>query len=103
MESGLTVRAGSSPKHTPPRQITLDRCRSSRWSVIAGASLGEKGISPVAVPSTFLAIAELFKGVAELLSPIDERGRALLKLLVLGAIVSLIGYSGAFPGYWILI
>ena len=103
MESGLIIRAGSPPKHTPPRQIVLDRCRSSCWSVIKGASLGEKDISPVAVPSAFLVILEPFKGAAELPSPADGRGRALLKLLVLGTIVSLVGYFIAFLSDRILI
>ena len=101
MESGLTVKVRFPPRHTPPWRITLDRYRSSRWSINKGAFLGEKDISPVAVLSTFLTIAELFRGAAELPSPADPRGRALLKLLVLGAMVSLVGYSVAFPGGWI--
>ena len=103
MESGLTIKAKSLPRHTPPRRITLERCRNSRWSVIKGASLGEKDISPVAVPNTFLAIVELSRGPAELPSPAGPRGRALSKLLVLSTIVSLVGYSITFPGGWILI
>ena len=51
-------------------------------------SSGEKGISPVAVLNTFLTIVKLFKGAAELPSPANTRGRALLKLLVLSAMVS---------------
>ena len=93
MESGLTVRAGSPPRYTPPRRIVLDRYRSSYWSVSEGVSLGKKGISSVAVPSTFLTIAELFKGAAEFFLPVHMRGRALLKLLVLGTMVFLVGYS----------
>ena len=103
MESGLTVRAGSPPRHTPPRRITLKRYRNSRWSVTKGASLGKKNISPVAVPNTFSAIAELSGGAAEFPSPAGPRGRALLKLLVLGAMVSLVGYFITFLGGWILI
>ena len=57
----------------------------------------------MAVPSTFLAIAELFKGAAEFPLPADPRGRALLKFLVLGAIISLLGYFITFLGGWILI
>ena len=103
MESGLTVRAGSPPRYTPPRRITLERYRSSRWSITKKAFLGEKDIFPVAVPSTFLAIVELLGGAAEFPSPAGPRGRALLKFLVLGAMVSLVGYSVAFPGGWMLI
>ena len=43
----------------------------------------------MAVPNAFLAIIELFKGAAEFLLPVDGRGRALLKLLVLSAIIFL--------------
>ena len=57
----------------------------------------------MAVPSTFLAITELFRYAAEFSSPADGQGQALLKLLVLSAIVSLVGYSITFPGDWILI
>ena len=103
MELGLTVRAGSPPRYTPPRRITLEHCRSSRWSVTEGVSLGEKDISPVAVLSTFLAIVELSGGAAEFPSPADPQGRALLKFLVLGTMVSLVGYSITFPCGWILI
>ena len=103
MESGLTVKAGSPPRHTPPRRIALDRYRSSYWSISEGAFLSEKDISLVAVLNTFLAIVKLFRGAAEFPSPADTRGRALLKLLVLGAMVSLVGYSIAFPGGWISI
>ena len=53
--------------------------------------------------NTFLVITKLFKGAAEFPSPAGPRGQALLKLLVLGAMVSLVGYSVAFPGVWILI
>ena len=52
----------------------------------------------MAVPSTFLAIVELFGGTAEFPSPAGPRGRALLKFLVLGAMVSLVGYFITFPG-----
>ena len=103
MELGLTVKAGSPPRYTPPRRIALERYRSSRWSITEGAFLGEKDISPVAVPSTFSAIVELSGGAAELPLPAGPRGRALLKLLVLGAMLSLVGYLVAFPGGWILI
>ena len=88
------VKAGSPPRYTPPRRITLERCRSCRWSVTEEVSLGEKDISPVAVPSTFLAIAELSGGTAEFPLPAGPRGRALLKLLVLGAMVFL--FRGIF-------
>ena len=98
MESGLTVKAGSPPRHTFPRRIALERYRSSRWSVTKGASLGKKDISPVAVPNTFLAIVELSGGTAEFPLPAGPRGRALLKFLVLSAMVFLVGYSVAFPG-----
>ena len=57
----------------------------------------------MAVLSTFLVIAELSGGAAEFPIPAGPRGRALLKLLVLGTMVSLVGYSVAFPGGWILI
>ena len=57
----------------------------------------------MAVLSTFLVIAELCKYAAEFPLPADERGQALLKFLVLGAIVSLVGYFIAFLGDWILI
>ena len=57
----------------------------------------------MAVPSTFLAIAKLSKGAAEFPLPADPRVRALLKLLVLGTMVSLVGYFVAFLGGWILI
>ena len=98
MESGLTIKAGSPPRYTPPRRIALAYYRSSRWSITEGAFLGEKDISPVAVPSTFLAIVELLGGAAEFPLPAGPQGRALLKFLVLGAIVSLVGYSIAFLG-----
>ena len=81
----------------------LKRYRSSRWSITKGASLGEKDISPVAVPSTFLTIVELSGGAAEFPSPAGPRGRVLLKFLVLGAMVFLVGYSVTFLGGWILI
>ena len=103
MESGLIIRAGSPHRYTPPRRITLDRYRNSRWSVNEGAFLGKKDTSPVAVPSTFLAIAELFRCAAELPLPADGRGRALLKFLVLGTIVFFVRYSITFLGDWILI
>ena len=103
MESGLTIKARSPPRYTPPWRITLERYRSSHWSITKGASLGEKDISLVAVLSTFLTIAELSGGAAELPSPAGPRGRALLKLLVLGAMVFLVGYFIAFPGGWMLI
>ena len=57
----------------------------------------------MAVPNTFLAIVELSGGAAELPLPAGPRGRALLKLLVLGAIIFLVGYLITFPGDWILI
>ena len=98
MESGLIIRAKFPPRHTPPWRIALDRCQNSCWSVIKGASLGEKDISLVAVLNTFLAIAELFKDVAEFLSPADGQGRALLKLPVLGTIISFVEYFITFPG-----
>ena len=50
------------------------------------------------MPSTFLTIVELSGGAAELPSPAGPRGQALLKLLVLNAMVSLVGYSITFPG-----
>ena len=96
MESGSTIKAGSPPRYTLPRRITLEHCRSSYWSITKGVFLGEKDISPVAVFNTFLAIVELSGGAAEFPSPAGPRGRALLKLLVLGAMVSLVGYSVAF-------
>ena len=55
----------------------------------------------MAVFSTFLAIAELSGGAAEFPSPAGPRGRALLKFLVLGAMVSFVGYFIAFLGGWI--
>ena len=63
-----------------------------------GAFSGKKDISPVAIPSIFLAIAKLFKYTTEFPSPADKRGWALSKLLVLGTIISLVGYSITFPG-----
>ena len=57
----------------------------------------------MAVLSTFSAIVELSGGAAEFPSPIGPRGRVLLKFLVLGAMVFLVGYSVTFPGGWILI
>ena len=69
-------------------------------SVTEGVSLGEKDIFPVAVPSTFLIIVELLGGAAEFPLPADPRGRALLKLLVLGAMVFLVGYSITFLSDW---
>ena len=103
MESGLMVKAGSPPRHTPLRRIVLERYRNSRWSITKRASLGEKDISPVVVPSIFLIIVELSGGAAEFSSPAGPRGRALLKFLVLSTMVSLVGYSITFPGGWILI
>ena len=103
MELGLIIKAGSLPRHTFPRRITLKRCQSSRWSVTKGVFLGEKDIFPVAVPSTFLAIVELSGGAAEFPLPAGPRGRALLKFLVLGVMVFLVGYSVAFLGGWMLI
>ena len=103
MELGLTVKAGFPPRYTPPRRITLEYYRNSRWNITKRASLSEKDISPVAVPSTFLTIVELLGGAAEFPSPAGPWGRALLKFLVLGAMVSLVGYSITFPGGWILI
>ena len=103
MESGLTVKAGSPPRYTPPRRIILKRYRSSHWSITKGAFLSEKDIFPVAVPNTFLTIVELSGGAAEFPSPAGPRGRALLKLLVLGTMLFLVGYSVTFPGGWILI
>ena len=81
----------------------LDYCQSSCWSVIKRVFFGEKGIFPVAVFSTFSAIAELFKGAAEFSLPADTRGRALLKFLVLGAMVFFVGYFITFLGDWISI
>ena len=94
------VKAGFPSRHTPARRIVLDYYRNSRESVSVGYSLGEKVISPVAVPGTFLVIViKLFKCTTEFPSPAVKRGRALLKLLVLGAMVSFsLGYSSAFPG-----
>ena len=103
MESGLTIKTGFPPRHTPPRRIMLEHYRSSRWSITKGASLGEKDISPVAVLSTFLTIVELSGGAAEFPSPAGPRGRALLKLLVLSTMVSFVGYSVTFLSGWILI
>ena len=103
MESGLTVKAGSPPRYTPPRQIVLKHYQSSRKSITKGASLSEKNISPVAVPSTFSAIMELSGDTAEFPLPADPRGWALLKFLVLGTMVFLVGYSITFPGGWLLI
>ena len=54
----------------------------------------------MAVPSTFLAIAELFRGAAEFPLPAGPRGRVLLKFLVLGAMVFLVGYFVAFLSGW---
>ena len=103
MESGLIVKAGSSPRYTPSRQIVLEYCQSSRWSITKGVSLGKKDISPVVMPNTFLTIMELLGGTAEFPLPAGPRGRALLKLLVLGTIVSLVGYFVTFLSGWILI
>ena len=83
--------------------MALERCRSSRLSITKGVFLGEKDIFSVAVFSTFLAIAELFGGAAEFPLPAGPRGWALLKFLVLGTMVSLVGYFIAFLGGWILI
>ena len=57
----------------------------------------------MAVLSTFLAIVELFGGAAEFFLPAGPRGRALLKFLVLGAMVFLVGYFVIFPSGWMLI
>ena len=57
----------------------------------------------MAVLNTFLAIVELSGGAAEFFLPAGPRGRALLKLLVLGAMVFLAGYFITFLGGWILI
>ena len=57
----------------------------------------------MAVFNTFLAIVELLGGAAEFPLPVGPRGRALLKFLVLGAMVSLVGYFIAFLGGWMLI
>ena len=57
----------------------------------------------MAVPSTFLVIVELLGGAAEFPLPAGPRGRALLKFLVLGAMIFLVGYFIAFPGGWMLI
>ena len=103
MELRLTIKAGFPLKHTPPRRITLEHYQNSHWSITKKASSGEKNISPVAVPSIFSAIVKLLRGAAEFPLPAGPRGRALLKLLVLGAMVSLVGYSITFPGGWILI
>ena len=103
MELGLTIRAGSPPRYTPPRRITLKRCRSSCWSITKRAFLSEKDIFPMAVPNTFSTIVELLGGAAEFPLPAGPRGRALLKFLILGTMVSLVGYSVTFPGGWILI
>ena len=46
---------------------------------------------------------ELSGGAAEFPLPAGPRGWALLKLLVLGAMVSFMGYFITFPGGWILI
>ena len=97
MESGLTIRARSPPRYTPPWRIILDRYQNSHWSINKGALLSEKNISSVAVLNTFLTIAKLFRGTAEFPSPANPRGRALLKFLVLSAMVPLIGYSITFP------
>ena len=50
------------------------------------------------MPNTFLTIVELSGGTAEFFLPAGPRGRVLLKLLVLSAMVSLVGYSTTFPG-----
>ena len=71
--------------------------RSSHWSVTEGAFLGEKDISPVVVLNTFSAIVELLGGAVEFPLPAGPRGRALLKFLVLGTMLSLVGYSVYFP------
>ena len=97
------VKTGSPPRYTLPRRIILKYYQNSRWNITKGISLGEKDISPVVVPNTFLAIVELSGGAAEFPSPAGPRGRALLKLLVLGAIIFLVGYFITFPGGWILI
>ena len=52
----------------------------------------------MAVPSTFSMIVELSGGAAEFPSPTNPRGRALLKFLVLGTMVPLVGYSVTFLG-----
>ena len=57
----------------------------------------------MAVPNTFLAIMELLGGAAEFPLFAGPRGRVLLKLLVLGTIVFLVGYFITFLGGWILI
>ena len=57
----------------------------------------------MAVLSTFLTIVELLGGAVEFFLPVGSRRRALLKFLVLGAMVFLVGYSVAFLGGWILI
>ena len=57
----------------------------------------------MAVPSTFLAIVELLGGAVEFPLPAGPRGWALLKFLVLSAMVFFVGYSVAFLGGWILI
>ena len=53
------------------------------------------------VLSTFLAIVELLGGAVEFPSPTGPRGWVLLKLLVLGVIFFLVGYSVTFLGGWI--
>ena len=90
------VRAGFPLRYTLPRQITLEHCQSFHWSITKGVFLGEKDISPVAVPSTFLTIVELSGGAAEFPLPAGPRGWALLKFLVLGTMVFLVGYSITF-------
>ena len=52
----------------------------------------------MAVLNTFSAIVELLGGAAEFPLFAGPRGRALLKLLVLGAIVFLMGYFITFLG-----
>ena len=52
----------------------------------------------MAVPNTFLVIVELSGGAAEFPLPAGLRGRALLKFLVLGAMVFLVGYFITFLG-----
>ena len=103
MESGLMVKAGSPPRYTPLRWIMLKYYRNSRWSITKGAFSGEKDISPVAMLNTFLMIVELSGGAAEFPLPAGLRRRALLKFLVLGAMVFLVGYFITFLGGWILI
>ena len=92
MELRLIIKAGSPPRHTLPRRITLDRCQNSRWSISERASLGKKDISPVAMLNTFLVIAELFRYAVEF-----------QKFLALGTIIFFVGYFITFLGDWILI